>query len=274
MNVDVIFEQKDHHQGSIYCLDWSTTSRLIASGSNDKTIKLLVCPDFEHQQQTEQTELLELVLEGHPAIVRALCFNPQDDLVLFSGGEKDGSVWVWNSETGQCIQKMSGHKGDVLSIKMQTDGNYAMSVGSDQKAYLWDIRQRSYCGVLDATQQAPSNHISIYYAPSGEGCASLAHQDGSVSFWDISKCQFITSCKPHLSEVRSTDFTAEGRYLATASFDGNISLIDTCRMDQLEIVKTLKHQDKVVSVKWHPFMPLLVSTSADKTARVWYPQIN
>ena len=31
--------------------------------------------------------------------------------------------------------------------------------------------------------------------------------------------------------------------------------------------------DKVVSVKWHPFLPLLLSTSADKTARLWYPYL-
>lgn len=82
-NIAVIFEQQNHHQGSLYCVDWSRTSRLIASGSNDKMIKLLVCPDFE---QSEQNELLEMILAGHSAIVRTLCFNPVNDLILLSGG--------------------------------------------------------------------------------------------------------------------------------------------------------------------------------------------
>ena len=60
--INVVFEQQNHHSGSVYCVDWSRTSRLIATGSNDKTIKLLVCPDFE---QSEHDELLEMVLEGH-----------------------------------------------------------------------------------------------------------------------------------------------------------------------------------------------------------------
>ena len=47
--MEVIFEQQNHHHGSLYCVDWSRTGRLIASGSNDKTIKLLVCPDFEKE---------------------------------------------------------------------------------------------------------------------------------------------------------------------------------------------------------------------------------
>ena len=34
----------------------------------------------------------------------------------------------------------------------------------------------------------------------------------------------------------------------------------------------LEHTDRVVSCIWHPEIPLIVSTSADKTARVWIPQ--
>lgn len=43
----VVFEQLNHHVGSIYCVDWSRTERLIASGSNDRLIKLLVVPDLQ-----------------------------------------------------------------------------------------------------------------------------------------------------------------------------------------------------------------------------------
>lgn len=82
-------------------MDWSRTSRLIATGSNDKTIKLLVCPDFEVDE--EQNELLEMVLEGHSAIVRTLCFNPANDLILLSGGIVDTDIKVWDSETGKNI---------------------------------------------------------------------------------------------------------------------------------------------------------------------------
>lgn len=80
----MLFENEKHHNGSLYCLDWSRTQRLIASGSNDKTIKILVCPDLENN--ADQRKLLVLLLLGHSAIVRTVCFNPADDLVLLSGG--------------------------------------------------------------------------------------------------------------------------------------------------------------------------------------------
>lgn len=48
--INVILEQQNHHNGSIYCIDWSRTGKLVATGSNDKAIKLLVCPNFEEDE--------------------------------------------------------------------------------------------------------------------------------------------------------------------------------------------------------------------------------
>ena len=36
----MIFEKSNHHQGSIYTLDWSLSGKFIVSGSNDKSINL------------------------------------------------------------------------------------------------------------------------------------------------------------------------------------------------------------------------------------------
>ena len=37
----VLFKRTKHHKGSIYCLAWSPRGDLIATGSNDKTVKLM-----------------------------------------------------------------------------------------------------------------------------------------------------------------------------------------------------------------------------------------
>lgn len=66
-------------------------------------------------------------------------------------------------------------------------------------------------------------------------------------------------------------YSVDGNYVASASYDGNIHITDAVNFDKLKIVKTLKHEDKVVSVKWHPYLPLLLSSGADRTARIWFP---
>lgn len=37
----VVHKHMKHHKGSIYCAAWNPTGDLLASGSNDKTIKLI-----------------------------------------------------------------------------------------------------------------------------------------------------------------------------------------------------------------------------------------
>ena len=81
-NVEILFERKNHHLGSIYCIDWSRTGRLIATGSNDKMVKILVAPDLTDDTESEFTEHR---LIGHKGIVRSLCFT-HDETKLLSAG--------------------------------------------------------------------------------------------------------------------------------------------------------------------------------------------
>ena len=37
----MVYCKKDHHYGSIYAMDWSPDGNFIATGSNDKSIKIL-----------------------------------------------------------------------------------------------------------------------------------------------------------------------------------------------------------------------------------------
>ena len=56
----------------------------------------------------------------------------------------------------------------------------------------------------------------------------------------------------------------------SASFDSKVKLFDV--ENNFDLIGELEHNDRAVSAKWHPESPLLISTSADKTARIWSPE--
>eukprot|EP00826_Nyctotherus_ovalis_P014840 TRINITY_DN14172_c0_g5_i1.p1 TRINITY_DN14172_c0_g5~~TRINITY_DN14172_c0_g5_i1.p1 ORF type:complete len:468 (-),score=123.66 TRINITY_DN14172_c0_g5_i1:790-2193(-) len=56
LELPTVLEQRKYHNGSIYSVDWSHTGRLIASGSNDRTINLLISP-FSDPSNTNKVSL-------------------------------------------------------------------------------------------------------------------------------------------------------------------------------------------------------------------------
>lgn len=110
----VLFKRTKHHKGSIYCMAWSPQGDLVATGSNDKTVKLMKYNDVQ-----KQLEGREIELTMHDGTIRDLCFI-EDSLnkasLLISGGAGDCKIYVTDCATSTPFQALSGHGGHVLSL--------------------------------------------------------------------------------------------------------------------------------------------------------------
>ena len=272
----LIFEQKNHHMGSIYCLDWSVSGRLLASGSNDKLIKLMVVPELSESTNSKKNEeiddILELPIEGHNGTVRSLCFDPSSDLTLLTAGDVDKNIKMWDTENGSSKGELVGHTNDVTSIKWSNDGNFFGSGSADKTIKLWDLKSlREICSV-QTLGYGSINDISLLNT--GEMLiVAAAHVDGKITIWDAQRKSLFTEIKENTQqkEVRGITFSPDGKYLVSGGFDNKVKIYDI--MNNFNLTGELEHNDKVVSVKWHPDLPILISTSADKTARLWCPTI-
>jgi WD40 repeat protein len=268
--IGMIFELKNHHHGSIFCIDWSSSGKLIATGSNDKMIKLLSIPQLEEKNKNiiEPDQIFELQITGNQGTVRSLCFEPANDLVLLSANSGENTIKIWDTLKGINIECLEGHNSDVNSVKWSNDSQLFASCGLDKTVRFWDIREYKNTNILSAIQYADINDISIF-AKGHNIIVAVGHTDGLVTIWDYSKQCVIKEIYEHNEEVRAVSFSPDGKYLLSGSFDSKIKIYDI--NNNFMNIGELEHGDKVVSCKWHPEIPLIVSTSADKTARVWVP---
>lgn len=79
----ILFKSNRHHRGSIYCVAWSAGGDIIATGSNDKSIKMT---RFDAETCSVAWPGLELAI--HNGTVRDLAFvsRASGTPVLVSGG--------------------------------------------------------------------------------------------------------------------------------------------------------------------------------------------
>ena len=268
----LIFEQKNHHLGSLYCLDWSVSGRLLASGSNDKVIKLMVVPPLSEGEgkNNEDDDILELPINGHNGTIRSICFDPSSDLTLLTAGDVDKNIKMWDTENGSSKGELIGHNKDVTTIKWSNDGSYFGSGSADKTIKLWDIKSLKEICTIPTLGYGPINDISLLNT--GEMLIVAAgHVDGNITIWDAQRKSLFTEIKENSQgkEVRTICFSPDGKYLISGGFDNKIKIYDI--LNDFNLASELEHNDKVVSVKWHPDLPIIVSTSADKTARIWSP---
>ena len=266
ISLKLLFEKHNHHAGSIYCLDFSPNDKLIATGSNDKTIKIFVVPDFNENMN----EVLELAILDQKGTIRSVLFPPTDNNFIFSGGSSDNNINMWDTESGKKINSLIGHKECINSLKFSVDENSNVkllgSCGNDNIICFHDYRTNNPVKKIEIKNHGEINDISF----TNDYVCSV-HNDGYIVLYSTIKETVVREIKASEKEIRAVNISKDGKFLMIASFDKKISIFDI--NDDLKLVKYLEHDDRAVNCKWHPDKPIISSSSADNTVRIWTPKV-
>jgi WD40 repeat protein len=244
------------HTGDVNSVAFSPDGRLLASGSNDDTIKLW---DVASGSEVR-------TLTGHTDHVTSVAFSP--DGRLLASGSNDDTIKLWDVASGSEVRTLSGHTSDVNSVAFSPDGRLLASGGCqggyvDDRIQLWDVssgqRLRLFQGHTDCVH-------SVAFSPDGRLLAS-GSADKTIKLWDVTSGREVRTLSGHTSWVNSVAFSPDGRLLASGSLDQTIRLWEVATGRE---VRTLTgHTYRVNSVAFSPDGRLLASGSDDKTIRLW-----
>ncbi|CAM2727165.1 unnamed protein product [Rotaria socialis] len=269
----VLYKKGKHHLGSIYCMGWSPSGKIIATGSNDKLIKLVRLDMDKPEDESNNTEI---ELTHHTGTVRDLIFmhdNSKDDSILLSGGAGDCKVYVTDTRKKIPIKSYSGHQGHIYSIYTWDACNF-VSASQDGTSRIWDIRQPECVNVIAAR---PSNSpvASVAVDSSGQLLAA-GYEDSSCLLYDLRGKRVVQSYQPHTNEIRSVRFSIHSYYLLTASYDKKVIMtsLNGDLTKPLVLSTVAAHNDKIIQARWHPHEMSFITTSADRTCIVWAPPLS
>nr|XP_033772753.1 WD repeat-containing protein 47 isoform X3 [Geotrypetes seraphini] len=264
----VRFKRNKHHKGSIYCVAWSPCGQLLATGSNDKYVKVL-----PFNAETCNATGPDLEFSMHDGTIRDLAFmeGPESGgAILISAGAGDCNIYTTDCQRGQGLHALSGHTGHILAL--YTWSGWMIASGSQDKTVrFWDLRVPSCVRVVGTMFHGTGSAVaSVAVDPSGRLLAT-GQEDSSCMLYDIRGGRMVQIYHPHSSDVRSVRFSPGAHYLLTGSYDMKIKVTDLQGnlTKPLPIMEVGEHKDKVIQCRWHTQDLSFLSSSADRTVSLW-----
>ncbi|UUM20818.1 NACHT domain-containing protein [Mycoavidus sp. SF9855] len=239
------------HTGAVYSVAYSPSGDQIASGSEDRTVRVW----------DAETGALAHTLQGHTGSVNSVAYSPSG--VQIASGSNDNTVRVWDAETGALPHILRGHTMAVSSVAYSPSGSQIASGSVDNTVRLWDAQTGALAHIL---QEHTDIVRSVVYSPSGSQIASSSH-DQMVWLWDAETGALAHTLQGHTAFVRSIVYSPSGKQIASGSDDHTVRLWDA---ETGALAHTLQgHTAFVSSVVYSPSGEQLTSGSEDHTVRLW-----
>jgi WD40 repeat protein len=239
------------HSSLVNSAAFSPDGKTLASGNDDKTIKLWNVASGKEIR----------TLAGHTGSVYSVAFSP--DGKTLASGSWDNTIKLWDAASGKEIRTLAGHTGWVYSVAYSPDGKTLASGSNDTTIKLWDVASgneiRTLAGHTDLIN-------FVAFSPDGR-CLATGSRDNAIKLWETASGKEIRTLAGHADSVRSVAFAPDGKTLASGSDDKTIKLWDAASGKE---IKTLDGDTSSVhSVAFSPDGKTLASGSADNTVKLW-----
>ena len=247
----------------------------------------------------------EVMRHGHP--VNAIEFSPDGQKVVT--GSRDRTARIWEARTGRPLSERLRHDADVMSVEFSSDGQRILSLCEGSQVWVWEVRSEqpltvslqhpsevrkavfSPDGERAATTTLGSlgsdNLVRLWDArraipllpPLGGGTHDVQFsRDGrlllamgnATTVWDSSDGKIVGG--PFENNGTSARFSPDGQLVLIGGGYGWADYgpeVKVWRISTGELVTKLSHETNAGFAQFSPDGQWVVTTSADRTARLW-----
>ncbi|MBD1843590.1 AAA-like domain-containing protein [Cyanobacteria bacterium FACHB-63] len=189
--------------GAIQGLDFHPLGTLLVIAGQDKRLRV-----WNLQRAVARSWL------AHDAPIQKVVFNRDGRSIASSS--LDGTVKLWETDTGKFLTSFVGHDGEVRAIAFSD--SIVATGGLDRTIKLWRLD-----GTLIKTLTGHQDQVSsLAFSPDGTLIAS-ASLDKTIKLWKHTG-ELITTLSGHIDGVHSVAFNPDGTLLASGSRDHTVIL--------------------------------------------------
>lgn len=236
--------------------------------------------------------------QGHLARVTCLAFSPNGRRLV--SGSEDSTLFVWDVESGEIVQRLEGHRGFVGGCAF-LPGERVVSGGALGEVFVWDVA----AGKLVRKLGSLSDDVYAFGARSDGREVIVGTDHGRVVAWNVGTGEETfpaideLSGPPNASTVWTAGFTSDGRRFAggdigkmivwgkaaSTSLEGGVASVVALPGSRLalgrsgevtieaagKVVRTLEeHEDWVSGLAASPSGDRLIAADRSGRGRVWH----
>jgi len=211
------------HTAHINDLAFSPNSTLLASASDDKSIRIW-----------HLSGRLKQVLTGHTESVTAIGFSHTGDIIV--SGSSDKTVRLWRVTDGVLLYTLEGHDFRITDVALSPDDTLIASSSCGEwyeepvlwweqhcargEVRLWRVSDGTLAYVLKGHEETVT---SIAFSPDGTLLVS-GGWDGTLYLWRVSDGTLLHVIRAHKGWITDIAFAPDGTVLASGSLDGTVRL--------------------------------------------------
>ncbi|MEG4342821.1 serine/threonine-protein kinase [Microcoleus sp. A003_D6] len=246
----------DRDKNPVWSVAVTPNGRVIVSGNNDGTIRLL------HKRHGKVLK----VLAGHLGPVWSVAVSPNGRTI--ASGSADGTIKLWNLYSGKLIRTWDGHADGVFSVVFSPDGQALASVGKDKTLKLWQVEGGAE---LETLKRVFDEVHSVAFSPYKDTLFT-GNGDGTIKMWNWKTGEFQATLTGHADAVSALTVSPDGKILGSGGWDNTVRIWDitTEHGPQPSGEVTFRgHADRIQSLAFSPDGETLASADLSGTIKLW-----
>jgi len=114
----------------------------------------------------------------------SLAVDPSGEVVC-AGSLDSFDIHIWSVQTGQLLDRLSGHEGPVSSLAFAPNGGVVVSGSWDHTVRIWSVFDRTQ---TSEPLQLQADVLDVAFRPDSRQLA-VSTLDGQLTFWSVSEAE-------------------------------------------------------------------------------------
>lgn len=238
---------------------------MVLTASRDKTI--IMWKIINDGSSEERYAVPQKRLKGHGHFVQDVAISSDGQFAL--SGSWDGTLRLWDLNTGTTTRRFVGHTKDVLSVAFSADNRQIVSGSRDKTINLWNTLGQCKFTIKDGhTDDGHKEWVScVRFSPNlNTPLIVSAGWDKVVKVWNLDRTvKLRTNLLGHTGYVNTVTVSPDGSLCASGGKDGTAMLWD---LNEGRHLSMLMAGDIIHALVFSPIRYWLCAATAD-TIKIW-----